>query len=266
MNTEQQIPFDAKFYQEQSSPAIISTDGKAPMRDTETDQFVLIDLRNAPQGKDGGKDFMGHAIANNIEYMLISKDMDITNGFGYKGIRRGEEVAVGGDTKTSNRFNLNSFVSREHFSVRLDKDGQVYVKDTASTNGTRVYAKEAVNFSEPAGANESNDNYWSYEESQKREQARKREEQAKATPPPNNDAADSNPMSRVTDQFPEINVEDAAKIMYDIEQMEKDGVDPKQMKRSLYMQWHPDRAPQGTAESRRLHSASQLIGELLKDK
>ncbi len=107
----------------------------------DSDQFALIDLRNAMNPSGGGyKEFAGMKVASDIEFLIIGKDFDPQAATGFKGIRRGEGVMIGrSDEKLAKRFNFSNMTSSRHFTLVLDREGKkLIITDLNSTNGTNV--------------------------------------------------------------------------------------------------------------------------------
>ena len=88
----------------------------------------------------------------NTPWLLISRDLDLREKKGYKGIRENELTVIGRsrDHKATERFDClqqNMRISRTQFDILL-QDGYINIRDLNSTNGTRL---EVVKDVEPDG-------------------------------------------------------------------------------------------------------------------
>ncbi len=128
--------------------------------DSGFDQLMLIDMRSVPvAGKFHGhnyKEFGGTMVIEDAAYILVNPALaDMSSDKGYKALRHGESFTYGRPTEATplndkrHRFAGGSkATSRSHFEISVDEKGVVFVKDTNSTNGTKVltgkFANEAL--------------------------------------------------------------------------------------------------------------------------
>ena len=109
---------------------------------SDTDEFIIVDLESAPGDEHGNKWFQGSLVHSSTRYLLVDADLDkvdMQRAQGFKGIRENETVTIGRDDEVAvSRFKLSEFVSRDHFSVTLLENGELEIQDNNSSNGTRI--------------------------------------------------------------------------------------------------------------------------------
>lgn len=242
-------------------------DGKVP------DQFLILDLRSAPKyGK--YKDFMGLAINSDIDYMIIGDNFDPNTKSGFKGVRRGENVVMGRNDDTKNRFNMSDTSSRKHFSVNLSEDGELSVTDLHSSNGTRVKTIDTPIMNGMAPRSR----YESYKVTRNLEQQPiVNEEQL----PPKSNAelwAESRGevyatmtdgvkqmFDRVESSFiHEIPISTAAEVLTEIDRLRTAGNTQKQIRIAMIKKWHPDAHPNASPAHKAVAlSVTKMLGQVL---
>lgn len=110
----------------------------------ETSSLLVYPVDRLPVDAGGYPMLGGLSISHAIEFVLIDPSIEPSEGnVGLKGLRRGEEVAIGRDSDLMRtRFSGSALlrspeVSRQHLDIRVDDNGSVIVTDH-STNGTEL--------------------------------------------------------------------------------------------------------------------------------
>ena len=109
---------------------------------TDTDEFIIVDLESAPGDEHGNKWFQGSLVHSSTRYLLVDADLDkvdMQRAQGFKGIRENETVTIGRDDEVAvSRFKLSEFVSRDHFSVTLLENGELEIQDNIIPKRAKV--------------------------------------------------------------------------------------------------------------------------------
>lgn len=119
--------------------------GEIPVVIQAADKMLfVVDIRSHPADHRGwrGISIAGTELFLEADFLLISPDdwdkEGVTKGF--KGLRQGEPFVFGrGVDKAKDRFDLSSNqVSRDHFTITYQNDGELVIEDMDSSNGTAI--------------------------------------------------------------------------------------------------------------------------------
>ena len=241
----------------------------------EPDQFLLIDLRNAPTyGPYKDKEFQDLGFANDIEYLIVGKNFDANAATGFKGVRKGENIVIGRDQDSSTRFDISDTTSRNHFSVNLDDEGRLTITDLNSSNGTRLKTNQTPIMNGLA----PNKRYVNTGEEQNSSATPIVEEQA-VKPKTSAEIWEENrnqEYSRMTDQVRSMfdSIEDSYKnelpisiaisVLNEVSNLRTQGLTDKQLRMHMMKQWHPDVHPDATSTQKEIAlSVTKMLGMVI---
>lgn len=113
-------------------------------------EFLVLDIRKSPVDHMGRRQPFassgqpGFRVRDDIDYLVLSQDFDNPdNGLpGIRGVRTGEEVTFG-RLHQNDRFSYDSRVSRNHFTIGVDDEGNLSIRDLDSSNGTKLHTKKS---------------------------------------------------------------------------------------------------------------------------
>lgn len=219
----------------------------------EADSFVLVDVKDNPKVMVRGREysvFGADILDSSVHYVLVGGNYGEPGKAGLKGLRPGESFILGRDQAgATDRFELNHRTSRNHFQIRCSEEGNVFIQDLASLNGTEV----------TMGV------FGTRHNEREQEAPHQDNNQERPQPEPKLGQEMEHKFSELTQLFgTEIQqgVIDASMIsgiLHEIEVFRNSGIDENKIYKRMAQRVHPDKFPAGSSEHERMSALAKVV-------